>query len=183
LQEAAAAAANAQQDDGDASPSPLSASQALSNPIQRLSLSGYTRKERSPFLEPALQPPSSIPAIPLPPSHYPIAADGLHQRLAYVNSFTSPTYDDFRVVGSVANNSSLDPVHSRDGNLQHHPSPVDSFNTYGIYNWTYKQHQTLHVPSPKVWPSLSHYYRPHSLDEIAPRETITLIIALFFDFV
>lgn len=36
---------------------------------------------------------------------------------------------------------------------------------------------------PSTIPPLSFYYRPHRLEEIAPRDTISLIIALFFDFV
>ncbi|KAJ8080378.1 hypothetical protein PM082_017211 [Marasmius tenuissimus] len=37
------------------------------------------------------------------------------------------------------------------------------------------------VPPPL--PPLSYFYAPHRLEEIAPRDTISLIIALFFDFV
>lgn len=50
-----------------------------------------------------------------------------------------------------------------------------------MYNWSYKQQQVLQSPS--TIPPLSYFHRPHRLEEIAPRDTIFLIIALFFDFV
>jgi hypothetical protein len=56
-------------------------------------------------------------------------------------------------------------------------------STYPLYNWSYKQHQNLPQHPPPTLPPLSYYYRPHRLEEIAPRDTISLIIALFFDFV
>ena len=57
----------------------------------------------------------------------------------------------------------------------------EQFSTYPLYNWSYRQHQP--VPPPNTLPPLSYYYRPHSLEDVAPRDTIMLIIALFFDFV
>jgi hypothetical protein len=59
--------------------------------------------------------------------------------------------------------------------------PSEQFSTYPLYNWSYRQHQP--VPPPNTFPPLSYYYRPHSLEDVAPRDTIMLIIALFFDFV
>jgi len=50
-----------------------------------------------------------------------------------------------------------------------------------MYNWSYKQQQVLQ--SPTTIPPLSYFHRPYRLEEIAPRDTILLIIALFFDFV
>ncbi|KNZ80907.1 Transcriptional activator protein acu-15 [Termitomyces sp. J132] len=55
---------------------------------------------------------------------------------------------------------------------------ADPLSTYPLFNWSFKQH-----PAPNVIPPLSFYYRPYRLDDIAPRDTISLIIALFFDFV
>ena len=62
-------------------------------------------------------------------------------------------------------------------------SPSDQFSTYPLHNWSYKQHQALSVLPPTAIPPLSYYYRPHRLEDVAPRDTILLIIALFFDFV
>lgn len=48
-------------------------------------------------------------------------------------------------------------------------------------------HHSSAVPQPflppNILPPLSQNYRPHRLESIAPRDTISLIIALFFDFV
>ncbi|OJT12796.1 hypothetical protein TRAPUB_10631 [Trametes pubescens] len=62
-------------------------------------------------------------------------------------------------------------------------SPTDQFSTYPLHNWSYKQHQALSALPPTAIPPLSYYYRPHRLEDVAPRDTILLIIALFFDFV
>lgn len=181
MQEAAAAAANNQPDDGDTSPSPVSASQSISSPVQARLSPTLTRHDRSPFLEPSLQPLSSIASIPMPPSRYPIAADSFHHRFSPVNSLPSPTYEDPRLLVSVSNGVPLGSP--RNSEAKPYSSPVEQFSTYPLYNWSYKQHQATRIPSPKAWPALSLYYRPHCLEEIAPRETISLIIALFFDFV
>lgn len=182
LQEAAAAA-NGQQDDGDTSPSPISSHQNLASPVQAGLSPTNTRQEPAPFLEPSLQPLSAITTLPMPPSRYPIAADSFHPRYSSVNSLPSPSYDDHRLLGSLANGNSLGSPHLRNIDLQSYASPFESFSTYPLYNWSYKQHQALHIPSSRAWPALSLYYRPHRLEEIAPRETISLIVALFFDFV
>ena len=65
------------------------------------------------------------------------------------------------------------------------PASADPFNTYPLYNWSaaYKQQSHLPVPPPSALPPLSYYYRPHRLEDVAPRDTIMLIINLFFDFV
>jgi len=39
------------------------------------------------------------------------------------------------------------------------------------------------IPPSTVFPPLSYFCRPHRLEDIAPRDTILLTIALFFDFV
>lgn len=117
----------------------------------------------------------------MPPSRYPIAADSFHPRFSPVNALPSPSYEDPRVLVSAANGHALGSP--RSDSSKPYSSPAESFSTYPLYNWSYKQQQAIHVPSPKAWPALSLYYRPHCLEEIAPRETISLIIALFFDFV
>lgn len=116
------------------------------------------------------------------PSRYSIAADVFHSQFSPINQLPSPSYDDPRVLGTVASGNSLDSPQSRNGDSHSYSSPVESFSTYPLYNWSYKQHQALHIP-PRTWPALSLYYRPHRLEEIAPRETISLIVNLFFDFV
>lgn len=47
---------------------------------------------------------------------------------------------------------------------------------------THHQHRSPSVGT-TVFPSLSYFCRPHRLEDIASRDTIYLIIALFFDFV
>jgi hypothetical protein len=165
--------ANGQQDDNDASPLPISPPQKLPSPVQITVSPVVIREDTSPFLEPSLQP-LTANVISMTPSRYPITADSFHPRYSPVTA-----YDDPRLLGSMANGNSLG---SRNGDSQSYHSPIEPFNDYPPYNWSYKQPQTSHPPS-KIWPSLSMYYRPHRLEEIAPRETISLIIALFFDFV
>ena len=172
---AAAAAANNQQDDDDPSPSPATASQTTSSPNQAISPI-LMRQDHSPFLEPL----SSIASLHMPPSRYPITADGFHHQFSPVNSLPSPTYEDPRFLVPVSNGVPLSSP--RNGEPKSYPPPVEHFSTYPLYNWSYKQHQTMHIPSQKAWPRLSLYYRPHRLEEIAPRETMSLIITLFFDF-
>lgn len=50
---------------------------------------------------------------------------------------------------------------------------------------THHQHRSpsVGIPPSTVFPSLSYFCRPHRLEDIASRDTIYLIIALFFDFV
>ncbi|KAF9468611.1 fungal-specific transcription factor domain-containing protein [Collybia nuda] len=161
LQEAAAAASTTQLDDR-AEPDP-SASPASTMPSPPQSILSPTLGPKSPnaFLEPSLTSIPTVTAVPIPPSRYPIAADTYH-----------PHYSP----------SSL-PSTSFNGPRSMEPPTNESFSTYPLYNWSYKQHQVLPVHPPTVTPPLSFYYRPRRLEEIAPRDTISLIIALFFDFV
>lgn len=114
---------------------------------------------------------STVPSITtaaIPPSRYPIAAD----------TFQSP----YQPLYPVPSSSSL--IRTPKSDEPPFASPSDpQFSTYPLHNWSYKQHQTLSVPTPSIIPPLSYYYRPHRLEDIAPRETILLILALFFDFV
>ncbi|KDQ20786.1 hypothetical protein BOTBODRAFT_50846 [Botryobasidium botryosum FD-172 SS1] len=70
------------------------------------------------------------------------------------------------------------------------PTMAEGYPSYPLYNWPapspfpppMQKHAGSHSANSPP-PSLAHYYRPRSLDEIAPREQLMLIIALFFDFV
>jgi hypothetical protein len=88
----------------------------------------------------------------------------------------------YQMSSSSFNGSSVDAQRSpkADDSQSFLPSS-EQFSTYPLYNWSYRQHQP--VPPPNTLPPLSYYYRAHSLEDVAPRDTIMLIIALFFDFV
>ncbi|KAK0464620.1 uncharacterized protein EV420DRAFT_1618414 [Desarmillaria tabescens] len=154
--QAAAAAADNQVDaDSSASPSLMSPS--------------FGPKSPSSFMDSPIPALPTVPSIPIPPSRYPIAADTYH---SHYSSSLSSSYPG----------SHSDASNTQDESKGYSPQP-DSFSTYPLYNWSYKQHQVLPVQPPAQIPPLSFYYRPHRLEEIAPRDTISLIIALFFDFV
>jgi hypothetical protein len=110
---------------------------------------------------------TSAPIIP--PSRYPIAADSYHNQYSPVNTILS-----------TSTGTALLPQKTDDN--QSYPFP-ESYGGFPTYNWSYKHHQPLPVLLPSVIPPLSYYYRPHRLEDIAPRDSISLIIALFFDFV
>ncbi|KAF7299146.1 Quinate utilization pathway activator [Mycena indigotica] len=163
LQEAAAAAAavtsptsETPTTDHEPSTSPVS------SPIQK-NLSVGSKSPPPGYLEPTLKP--SVTSIAVPPSRYQIAADTFHPQ------FSSPPTNFIR------------PAEMANMKLEEFHSPSESFSTYPLHNWSYKQHQALPPHPPNIVPPLSYYYRPRRLDEIAPRDTISLIIALFFDFV
>lgn len=144
----------------------------------------------STFLEPSLSPIATVaPTVAIPPSRYPIAADTYHSHYPTSNGMHShpPPHISRRLSeASSPNGSTLVTARSNTGSLDSSAlrSP-DAFNTYPLYNWsaTYKNQQTLPVPPPNSLPPLSYYYRPHRLEDVAPRDTIMLIIQLFFDFV
>ena len=138
---------------------------------------------RSPsfFHEPAVNQISPLPSLTIPPSRYPIAADTFLTHYTPQSAVRSSPRSE-----SITNDQG---VHRSNSHPQtkveeqvYISAPSESFSTYPLYNWSYKQHQLLSIPATTV-PPLSYYYRPRRLDEIAPRETIFLIIALFFDFV
>jgi hypothetical protein len=134
---------------------------------------------KSPSYESTVNPLSSIL---IPPSRYPIAADTYHthynpQTTVQSNSRSDSSTDDHGIHRS---NSHIQP---KVEDQPYASAPSESFSTYPLYNWYYKQHQLLPAPAPTTVPPLSYYYRPRQLDEIAPRETISLIITLFFDFI
>ncbi|KAH9851593.1 fungal-specific transcription factor domain-containing protein [Lenzites betulinus] len=180
LQEAAAAAAAAQQQEnqnGSEHPqSPGSTSQGAASPTQ-----------------PALSPPTQVPSFldsplsqsihsaALPPSRYPIAADGFHSQFPPLSMSVPNSFGNSRMPEMANGLASRSPPHTDDS--QQYGTPTDQFSTYPLHNWSYKQHQALSVLPPTAIPPLSYYYRPHHLEDVAPRDTILLIIALFFDFV
>ena len=120
--------------------------------------------------------------ISIPPSRYPIAADTFLSHYTPQSAVRSSPRSDSSTndQGIHRSNSLPQPKVEEQPYIS---APSESFSTYPLYNWSYKQHQLLSIPAPTTVPSLSYYYRPRRLDEIAPRETIFLIIALFFDFV
>ncbi|TFK52198.1 hypothetical protein OE88DRAFT_1678200 [Heliocybe sulcata] len=159
LQEAAAAAAagKSESKSDEMSVSPISAQ--MSPPRSAISPSNTGP---SSFLDPSL---SSMPSGALG-ARYPISADSFHSQFLNMSGLPSPTYGPPR-----------SPL-SEDGLF----SPTDQQSTYPLHNWSYKQYPQ-NIPPPSALVPLSYYYRPHRLEDIAPRETVSLIIALFFDFV
>ncbi|KAJ7071845.1 fungal-specific transcription factor domain-containing protein [Mycena belliarum] len=175
LQEAAAAAAAGNSDSAtepDVSASPVS---TIASPTQSLVSPSIGSASPPPtFLEPSLKP--TVTSVPVPPSRYQIAADTFHPQYTPPNFVPSPTF-------SAARPPDLIPNGGIGSKTEDYHSPTEPFSAYPLYNWSYKQHQALPPHPPNVVPPLSFYYRPRRLDEIAPRDTISLIIALFFDFV
>ncbi|KAI0269873.1 fungal-specific transcription factor domain-containing protein [Gloeopeniophorella convolvens] len=174
LQEAAAAAAVQQQQqqesqNGDAA-SPVSSRPNLGSPRQSSTATVPTVSQPgASFLEQSLN--NVVPSLPsssLPSSRFALSTDTYHPHFQSISSssFGSPTVDQRS---------------TKVEDTQPFVSPSEHFSTYPLYNWAYRQHQP--VPPPSALPPLSYYYRPHRLEDIAPRDTIMLIIALFFDFV
>jgi len=161
--------------------SPIS---SLASPSQNSIVSANISLKTPPsFLEPSISQLSPISSVPIPPSRYPIAADTYHSHYTPQSTVQSNS----KVSDSSTNGNGIHRSSSHSlPKVEDQPyiaSPSDSFNTYPLYNWSYKQHQLLSIPVPTTVPPLSYYYRPRRLEEIAPRDTISLIIALFFDFV
>jgi len=171
LQEAAAAAAAAaqqHQENQNGETSPLSARPDLAGSRQPTSISIPTvAQPSSSFLEQSLN--NVGPSGSLQSSRFAITADVYHTHYQPMSSSSFGT-------------SSVDAQRSpKADDPQSFVSPSEQFSTYPLYNWSYRQHQP--VPPQNTLPPLSYYYRPHSLEDVAPRDTIMLIIALFFDFV
>ncbi|KAH8825044.1 fungal-specific transcription factor domain-containing protein [Flagelloscypha sp. PMI_526] len=163
---AAQAEADATRDSDTTSPSVASPPLSILTP----SLPSSAKSPKTSFLESPL---SSVPpsSAAVPPSRYPIAADTYHQ-------FT-PTLSGSPPFGHPETLTTPSPK-SEDHQL-FPGSPSEQFSTYPLFNWSYRQSQPLAVPT--GFTPLSFYYRPHRLEEVAPRDTISLIVALFFDFV
>ncbi|KAF9221578.1 hypothetical protein BS17DRAFT_737325 [Gyrodon lividus] len=177
LQEAAAAAAAAQGEthDLEVSVSPISAHQILGSPMQTRLSPPLSQQVRPSYFEPSLTPIQTVAPI-LPPSRYPIAADTFHNHYSPVNSIPQNSFHGSREAGG----DTMLPQKTEDTKQYSSSEPYGSFSPD---NWSYKHHHPLPVLPPMAIPPLSYYYRPHRLGDIAPRETIFLIIALFFDFV
>jgi len=135
--------------------------------------------------EPSLDRFPSISSVSIPPSRYPITADTFHPHYSPVNPLPSQSFSDSRCSEPSATGKALLTSHLSPKNEapQSYPSPTESLPTYPLYSWPYKQYQSLPVQPPTAVPPLSFYCRPRRLEEIASRDTFTLIIALFFDFV
>jgi hypothetical protein len=180
--EAAAAAAQGQgqdpRDDADTA-SPIS---PIATSPQSLMSPSSLGPNSPPYLEPSLGSLPSVPPVPIPPSRYPIAADNFHPQYSsspvHSSSFNSPR--------------SGDPSGSQHSPRSEHPFGTPS-TEYGSYNQSVYNHwgggsfgrgsNLSHLSSPQSFPSLRSQYRPHRLEEIVERDTVSLIIALFFDFV
>ena len=175
LQEAAAAAAAAQQHESQLSQelalSPIQNKSIPPSPTQSNILSPSVSSHSSVFLDPSLNSVPSVSTSSLQPSRYPVSIDSpqspyQHQQIYQVNS--------------AATCSITRP--QKNGDQTFHTS-TDGFSTYPLHNWSYRKHQTLPVPPPSVIPPLSYYYRPHRLEDVASRETVLMILGLFFDYV
>ena len=208
LQEAAAAAAAAQAQDPqngtDIPHSPASTSQSATSPTLTHGGIGIgSGGGLSPSLGPGSVPgfldaPLGAPPPPvqaaLPPSRYPIAADGFHAQFPPLSMSVPSSFGSSRL-----------PEHAHPHGHPHHPhlgrsppqrhdepssaggygsagGPSEQFSTYPLHNWAYKQHQQQPALPPSALPPLSYYYRPHRLEDVAPRDTMLLIIALFLLF-
>jgi hypothetical protein len=187
LQEAAAAATAAPQPQKQESPVRQDSEVTSNRGVSPHVSSPLVTKSPVAFLEPSLPHPTGVPgASSLPPSRYPIAADTYHHGGHYPHPPQSPTYSAPRSAIEPQNGQIL--LHHASPKTEESPSyPPDSYNnnyTPQMFGpWSYKQPQVMPIPPPQVVPPLSYYYRPRRLEEIAPRDTISLIIALFFDFV
>ena len=148
--------------------SPIQTKNIPPGPAQSNILSPSTPSHSPTFLDPSL---NSISTSSLTPSRYPIAAD----------TFQSPYQHQPIYQVNPAAASSL--TRSQKADNQAFQTAVDQFSTYPLHNWSYRQPQALPVPPPSVIPPLSYYYRPHRLEDVVPRETVSLILALFFDYV
>lgn len=133
------------------------------------------------FLDNSLNAVPSVHSAALPPSRYPIAADGFHSQFPPLSMSVPSSFGNSRIQDSHGLSNGISG--RSPGRDEPYGSPSDQFSTYPLHNWSYKQHQALSALPPTAIPPLSYYYRPHRLEDVAPRDTILLIIALFFDFV
>ncbi|KAF8710825.1 GAL4-like Zn(II)2Cys6 (or C6 zinc) binuclear cluster DNA-binding domain, partial [Rhizoctonia solani] len=124
----------------------------------------------------ALSSTSSLP-VNLPPSRYPIAADQF-QPPSYGHGGQSP--------GATSDGGSEGRPQTADAASQAHLEASFSSN-HPLYNWSmpYKPngYGNSHPSGMSLLPPLSYFYRPHRLDDVAPRERIMHIIGVFFDLV
>ena len=127
-----------------------------------------------PFVESSfgsLSTPSSLP------SRYSTPVDAFSNRFQR-KPVLSPPYHGIRATEVHS------PAFPKPEEQQCYPLPSQSFDTYPPSpTWQYQQHQVYPAPLPATVPSLAFFCRPRRLEEIAPRETISLMITRFFDFV
>ncbi|KAI6042705.1 fungal-specific transcription factor domain-containing protein [Pisolithus marmoratus] len=139
-----------------------------------------------PPIPPLSQPPTG------PPHSNVVPSQSGQSQLVFMEPCTAPT-----LLSSIASQYSTCTDTSSD---HYHPAvPLSSQGSYGgsfpsdhsdghlkARNVTHHQ-QHLSSPAtflpPNIFPPLSYYCRPHRLEDIAPRNTIFLIVELFFDFV
>ncbi|KAI0051119.1 hypothetical protein FA95DRAFT_1580853 [Auriscalpium vulgare] len=167
LQEAAAAAAAQQENQNGDTLSPASSRKSLASPQSASAPTPIIAPATSSFLEQSLNNVALSPGS-LPPSRFTITADTYHPQYPAIPA------------SSYAGSPPADPQRPMTAEDPQAFSPAEQFSTYPLYNWSYRQHQPA---PPSILPPLSYYYRPHRLEDIAPRDTIMLITALFFDFV
>lgn len=176
LQEAAAAQNNTQPDTRDPTApdalSPISTHRSLASPTQTRVSPPLLQPISPSYLDTPLTPVQTISVIP--PSRYPIAADSFHY--SPINAIPHASFNGSR-------EPTANPVLSPKVEDTRQYASSEPYGSFSPYNWSYKHHQPLPILPPTAIPPLSYYYRPHRLQDIAPRDTISLIIALFFDFV
>ena len=126
--------------------------------------------------------------IPISPSRYPIVVDPPYNQApptlySVSGPFDRPSTADTISSGGTTSGQAPPPSAITPSNLDSNPFA----HSYGLYqNWSgsgpypFKPHQH---PPPSYFPPLNYYYRPHRLNDIAPREMLLQIIQLFFDFV
>lgn len=174
LQEVAtAAAASAEISQPDTTAPDVSAHGPLASPTRIHASPPLSQPAPSSYLNSSLTQIQTAPSI-IPPSSYPIAADAFHY------SPVSPvSQNSFNGSRDSTANSVLTPK----GEDTRQYASSEPYGSFSAHNWSYKHHQSLpFLPSTAI-PPLSYYYRPYRLEDIAHRDTISLIIALFFDFV
>jgi hypothetical protein len=175
LQEAAAAAAQDNRNGGHSSTSPFSIRQSLSPTQTKVSPSSSHSSVQSHYLEPALNQGHPTASFPYTPRQT-LADDSFQTQYPSTNSLA---------FGNTPSSSGYNIVSPRTADNQSYSSSGEAFNNYPLYNWSYKHQQPAAVPTPSMTASSSQplYYRPHRLEEVASRETLMLIVTLFFDFV
>lgn len=176
LQEAAAAAAAAKQEaQNGVDPSASPSSTHLLSPTHNASLLTPSTTAAPPsFLDSSLTPTSPVNSTAIPPLRYQISND-------FRSQFTIPSSITAYNPGQTATNGNGNILPHTNGNDGVYGSPGEPFSAYPLHNWAYKQQNAF--SNPNSIPPLSYCYRPHRLEDVAPRDTISLIIALFFDFV
>ncbi|KIJ26667.1 hypothetical protein M422DRAFT_55406 [Sphaerobolus stellatus SS14] len=140
-------------------------------------------------------PPPTVPSVTLPPSRYPIAADTYHlHQPSPINTNLSSYMPDPRVtdpLGSMSPSnrpssaSTISSNHSTTSFSRTIGSPLstDIQPFSPSFQWGSQQNKQATTNPVPLLPPLDYFVRPHRLEDVAPRETILLIISLFFDFV